>query len=115
MYVCATPEVPLDCDTIGIGFINIVPGSPSDGYGMQFQLKLISKPESVVNSPDVGTIWNIDMPGSTISLPTYRTDNGLTGYHFELSATAVPEPSSLLALFGGLAGVGGFAMRRRRK
>jgi probable HAF family extracellular repeat protein len=27
----------------------------------------------------------------------------------------VPEPSSLLALFGGLAGVGGFAVRRRKK
>jgi hypothetical protein len=28
---------------------------------------------------------------------------------------AVPEPSSLLALFGGLAGVGGFAIRRKRR
>jgi hypothetical protein len=27
----------------------------------------------------------------------------------------VPEPSSLLALFGGLAGIGGFAIRRPRR
>lgn len=33
MYVWATPDVPLDCDTIGIGFINIVPGSPPDWIG----------------------------------------------------------------------------------
>lgn len=114
MYVWATPSVPVDCNTMGICFVNTIPGLPSDGYGMQFQLELISRPESVIGAPDVGTTWTITMPGSTISLPTYRTDNCLTGYQFELIATAVPEPASIFVILCGLAGIGGIAWWRRR-
>ena len=51
----------------------------------------------------------------TIALPFFSTSDGLAGYRFHVELTAIPEPSSLLALVGGLAGAGGFALRRRRK
>jgi len=47
--------------------------------------------------------------------PVYRTDDGRMGYMFELTARAIPEPTSFLALAGGLAGLGGTALRRRRR
>jgi len=79
----------------------------------QFELKLVSKPESVSAGPDIGTVWNADSPTMEVevTLPTYRTDNGLSGYQFEFSATAIPEPSSFLALAGGVMGLG--LLRRR--
>lgn len=36
------------------------------------------------------------------------------GLSATIEATAVPEPSSILALFAGLSGVGGFVLRRRK-
>lgn len=50
----------------------------------------------------------------TWSFPVYKTTDGRTGYMFEFTATVIPEPSSLLALVGGIAGLGGFVLRRRR-
>jgi hypothetical protein len=63
----------------------------------------------------VGTSVNLNhaMQGTWL-FPRYTTTDGRTGYVFELTATVIPEPSSLLALFSGLAGVG-FAVRRKRK
>jgi hypothetical protein len=37
------------------------------------------------------------------------------GFNGTLIPTPVPEPSSILALAGGIAGLGGLAMRRRRE
>ena len=46
------------------------------------------------------------------SFPVYKTNNGLTGYKFELTATIIPEPSSLLALAGGLMGLAGLLRKK---
>ena len=99
---------------MGIGMINLIPGYPSDSYGFKFYLALKSKPGSMIGGPEIGTVWDIDMLGFEIEFPTYRTDNGLTGYQFELSATAVPEPSSLAAVLCGIGGLTSFAFRKRK-
>ncbi|MEN6370904.1 MAG: PEP-CTERM sorting domain-containing protein [Armatimonadota bacterium] len=50
----------------------------------------------------------------------YMPDNGRPdGFHVDIAlpvpvSASVPEPSSVLALFGGLAGIGGLALRRRK-
>jgi hypothetical protein len=61
-----------------------------------------------INSSIAGGFINVCIIG--ISSPDAR-------YHFamdDLTIEPVPEPSSILALIGGIAGLGGFALRRRR-
>ena len=77
--------------------------------GLNYKLSLLAVPSGV--SYTGRTEWGIG--DTSITLPFYSTANGLTGYHFQAQFTAVPEPSSILALVGGLAGLGGFALRRR--
>ena len=114
LYLWATPDVPSTSSMIEIVMWNPMMAFPSEEYGLQFNLTLKTKPDSVTGGAAVGTVWNLYY-GSRLGflLPTYRTDDGLTGYQFEFSATAVPEPSSLLVLAGGLAGIGAGALRRR--
>lgn len=45
----------------------------------------------------------------------WSVQGSLLGYSGTVAPTLIPEPSSLLAVFGGLAGVGGMALRRRRR
>jgi len=73
--------------------------------------KLVAKPEGITSGPDVGTVWY--PPYTILHLPTYRTADGLKGYHLEMVATIIPEPSSLAALGGGVMGL--LALRRRRR
>lgn len=48
-------------------------------------------------------------------LPAYKTDNPLTGYEFEIEIQhLVPERSSFLALAGGIAGLGGLILRKKK-
>ena len=75
------------------------------------KMECIQVPSGITGGPEVGTIWTTE---NRVHLPFYSTSNGLTGYQFEFTLTAVPEPSSLLALVGGIAGLGGFALRRKR-
>ena len=75
--------------------------------GLNYKLSLVSLPSGV--SYTGRTEWGIG--DTVITLPFYSTPNGRTGYHFQAQFTTVPEPSSLLAL---LAGLGGFALRRKR-
>jgi len=76
------------------------------------QLECVQKPAGVVGGPSVGTIWTSP---PTMTLPFYTTSNGLTGYEYKFTLSMVPEHSSILALVGGLAGLGGFVLRRRGK
>lgn len=77
-------------------------------------LTLKAKPESITDGPAAGTSWHVsDTLGGYTRLPMYRTDNGLTGYQFELTATVIPEPASLLALTSGLMGLGCFVRKKR--
>lgn len=80
--------------------------------GWAYKLKLVSIPAGITyNGPRE---WSA--AGDVITLPFYATADGTTGYKFRAEVTApVPEPSSLLALVSGLAGVGGFALRRRKQ
>lgn len=67
-------------------------------------------------SPVLGeTVLLNDRGEGSWMLQTYRTTNGLDGYIFDLTATVIPEPSSLLALVTGLAGLGAFLRRRRSR
>lgn len=87
--------------------------SASNGVsGMLVTLTLRAKPAGLAGGPPLGTVWRLPPFGTLATLPVYRTDNGLDGYVFDLTATVVPEPSSLLALSAGLAGMAG-ALRRR--
>ncbi len=75
-------------------------------------LTLAAKPAGVTGGPPVGTTWDlISNLRVEFYLPTFRTADGKQGYLLELTATLVPEPSSLLALSAGLAGMAG-VMRR---
>jgi len=76
--------------------------------GVRYRLTLLSVPHGVAYTGP--TEW---YDNAAISLPYYATDNGLTGYHFRVELS-VPEPSSLLALLAGVAGLGGLTLRRRR-
>lgn len=74
--------------------------------------ELVQKPDGITGGPAVGTVWN--EPMGELMLPWYGTSDGLTGYQFSFSLTLVPEPSSLLALSGGIA-FSGLSLRRRRR
>jgi hypothetical protein len=77
----------------------------------RLRLSLVSIPQGVDYTGP--TTWG---PETTeITLPLYSTDDGTTGYKFQMNVFAVPEPSSLIALAGGLAGLGGMALRRKRR
>ncbi|MFH1110609.1 MAG: multiheme c-type cytochrome [Planctomycetota bacterium] len=63
----------------------------------RYQIQLIEVPSGVSGTPPVGTIWAIPAVGQiTVSLPTYRASNGLTGYRFAFTMTAAqPDPGDL--------------------
>ena len=78
--------------------------------GVTYTLSLVSIPDGV-NYPGPRE-WG---PGtSQIALPFYGTNDGRTGYKFRAEFTAIPEPSSLLALASGLAGRGGVVVKRKK-
>jgi len=63
----------------------------------------------------LGTVMDLNRhTQGTWDFPGYVTTDGRTGYVFDLTTTVIPEPSSLPALASGLAGLAGFALRRRR-
>ncbi len=77
--------------------------------GVSYKLVLVSVPAGVDYTGP--TQWGIDH--GTITLPYYANYDGLTGYHFRMEFTAVPEPSSIAALGGGVMGL--LALRKRRR
>jgi hypothetical protein len=109
IYIWALPESPYRNIELAAG--------QSFAYNQTDPLVLakfeyVQKPAGVVDGPALGTVWT--NPNFSLNLPYYATDNGLTGYGFKFTLSMVPEPSSILALVGGIAGLGGFALRRRR-
>lgn len=65
-------------------------------------------------STPVGTSFILNsVPQGTWRLPVYKTSDGTNGYVFQLTATVVPEPSSLLALSLSLLPLG-LALARKR-
>lgn len=102
-------------------YIWAMPGtSPADFGCAWFQyvdpsvaarMELVQKPSGITGGPALGTVWT-QAPG-LMTLPFYSTSDGLTGYAFKFSLTAIPEPSSLLALLAGLGGLGVMLRRRR--
>lgn len=73
-------------------------------------------PPSSYASPvlDETVILNDRVEGNWV-LWSYRTDNGLDGYVFDLTATVTPEPSSLVALGMGALPLAGMLVLRRRR
>ena len=86
-------------------------GPPYLSPGVSYQLSLVNVPNGVTYTGPKE--WGPDH--GTITLPFYSTDDPLTGYRFLAEVTAIPEPSSILALAGGLVGLAGFALRRRAR
>ena len=81
---------------------------------MNYVLTYVAPAQGVTNGPTVGkSVLLNENPQGTWRLPVYRTEDGRTGYVFSLTATVIPEPSSLLALLAGVAGIGGVAWRRK--
>ena len=62
-----------------------------------YLLELTRVPEGVTGAPAVGTTWSLPLSGSTIlSLPTYRSPDGTSGYQFSFTITAArPEPGDI--------------------
>ena len=95
----------------------------------QFGMKMVNN-NGIAGTPANGTVWSVPVPTAhsstaffTLTLPTInlsieKNEQALLneGYVMEFFQTyAVPEPSSMLALAGGLLALGGYASRRRRK
>jgi len=85
-----------------------------------YLLELVGVPAGVVGAPPVGTVWEVPVgPTFTLTLPTYRTTNGLEGYRFAFTMTessAIPGVSEwglvAMTLLGMSAGTVVFGRRR---
>ena len=84
--------------------ISVEAGAPVPPAERTYSLELLYVPDGISNAPPLGTTWEL-VVGETlmVEVPTYKTDNGLAGYQFAFTASAVPEPASLRGLLGGRA------------
>ncbi|MBN2563245.1 MAG: PEP-CTERM sorting domain-containing protein [Phycisphaerae bacterium] len=112
LYVWADPSYPEEEESMYFSMVSdsTYPPPPDRRY----LLHLVSVPDGVSGAPDEGTVWELLLDEVlTLDLPTYRTTNGLDGYRFSFTITAVPEPTTI-----GLVAVGGALLlsrsRRRR-
>lgn len=115
IYIWATPDMPVTCNTIDVVCFSLIPNPIYWPEDLGFNLTLKAKPQGIVDGPNTGTTWELGLShGAILQLPMYRTNNGLTGYQFELTATVVPEPSSILALLCGLGSLSAFKFRKKK-
>ena len=76
----------------------------------------------VIDQVAAGATWagpmdywfDMSVRNNTFILPIANVSDPLQGTRFHLTVYA-PEPSSFIALLGGVAGLGGFALKRRRR
>jgi hypothetical protein len=86
-------------------------GIPPSWYQARLYLDYVP-PEASWEGP---TVFDISVTGYTyFDLPIVAVSNPLDGVRMHFTV-ATPEPSSLLALGGGLMGLAGLALRRRRR
>lgn len=78
--------------------------------GLTYKLRLVQIPLGITYTGP--REWGPNH--GVISLPFFATDDFTKGYMFRAEITAVPEPSSLVALAGSLFGLGMFQLRRHR-
>ncbi len=58
-----------------------------------YELELVAIPEGVTGAPSVGTIWTLSLYDlMTLTLPTYTSVDGLTGYEFAFTISAEFDP-----------------------
>ena len=113
----ATAVSGFSLDLVDFSYANRL-GNGGSSFGVEDTTGTIIE-QTISNSSTIGTIG-----GDTISLAsgdsmTFRTIVGnaggaaLSGFNFNVSATAIPEPGSF-ALLGGLCALTAMALRRRR-
>lgn len=78
--------------------------------GLTYKLTLVSVPTGIQYSGP----WEWGFNHERIALPFYSSSDGTTGYRFRMEFTAVPEPSSLLALAAGIGAMGAARRKWRR-
>lgn len=77
----------------------------------QYLLELTFVPEGIMGAPPVGTVWELPLDEMfVLTVPTYQAEDGLGGYRFSFTMTAVPEPASAIGLV-----VGALLLRGRRR
>ncbi|MGB9620619.1 MAG: PEP-CTERM sorting domain-containing protein [Armatimonadota bacterium] len=108
VYIWAAPGGPWYGD-VGTGWFWYDPANRDPS--VLARMELVRKPTGILDGPAVGTVWTA--PPSLI-LPYYGTTDGLTGYKFKFTLTMIPEPSSMLALSGGVGGLGAIVLKRRK-
>jgi hypothetical protein len=119
-------------DTIRLNFqvvhTGYLPPAMIGGKTAKYTMRMVDN-KSFAGAPANGTTWDIPVPASnlavmttwhTISLPQLvisaaNVDAAMSeGYQMQFIQTVVPEPSSLMVLAGGLMGLAGYGIRRRR-
>lgn len=109
LYVWGDPSLPSAAQFFQttFGIANLRPVSDV----LCLRLTVVQVPRGLTGVPLPGTVYEIPGVLALPLLPVYRTADPLEGYVFDLSATLVPEPASLLALTGGMGLLAGVLRR----
>jgi hypothetical protein len=99
-------------------------GSPVVYAPVSYKLRMVDN-RGVAGAPANGAVWTIPMPATwqatsffSLTLPTInaaRDDAYIISHGYNMQFyQETPEPSGLLALAGGIMGLAGYGLRRRR-